>query len=181
MARVQLLLEKDEILLYNEKSYAGVAELVDAPHSKCGGAIRAGSSPATGTMPPRTIWCPRRLFSKAAPTSFAQLLSKSQAFALSCDLRPQPAAASYNRHSINVNRGQDLEQKMTGFPNFDLILLSIRYSCSKILVSKRRKRRRQALLCRVSAKYSADFSIKTVISNQWIYGTKYSRTAAWRP
>ena len=120
-------------------------------------------------------------FFKAAPTSFAQLLSKSQASALSCDLRPQPAAASYNRHSINVNRGQDLEQKMTGFPNFDLILLSIRYSCSKILVSKRRKRRRQAWLCRVSAKYSADFSIKTVILNQGIYGTKYSRTAAWRP
>ncbi len=26
-----------------------MAELADAPHSKCGGAIRAGSSPATGT------------------------------------------------------------------------------------------------------------------------------------
>ncbi len=30
-------------------AFAGVAELADAPHSKCGGAIRAGSSPATGT------------------------------------------------------------------------------------------------------------------------------------
>ena len=30
--------------------YAGVMELVDVPHSKCGGEIRAGSNPATGTI-----------------------------------------------------------------------------------------------------------------------------------
>ena len=65
MARVQLLLEKDEILLYNEKSYAGVAELVDAPHSKCGGAIRAGSSPATGTMSEQALYRLLRFFHKS--------------------------------------------------------------------------------------------------------------------
>lgn len=42
-------LAKPGFLEYNLRQvYAGVAELVDAPHSKCGGVIRAGSSPATG-------------------------------------------------------------------------------------------------------------------------------------
>ena len=42
-----------DIICYNEKRlnriYAGVAELADAHDSKSCGAIRAGSSPATGS------------------------------------------------------------------------------------------------------------------------------------
>ena len=34
---------------------AGVAELVDAPHSKCGELARAGSSPASGTQRPKRL------------------------------------------------------------------------------------------------------------------------------
>ena len=55
LRRVTNLLLTTKWVLYKdtiEKSCAkdaGVAELVDAPHSKCGGATRAGSSPATGT------------------------------------------------------------------------------------------------------------------------------------
>ena len=37
--------------------YAGVMELVDVPHSKCGGEIRAGSSPATGTIKSKRYRC----------------------------------------------------------------------------------------------------------------------------
>ena len=36
-------------MVYNPHVLAGVMESVDVPHSKCGGATRAGSSPATGT------------------------------------------------------------------------------------------------------------------------------------
>lgn len=38
--------------LIKAKLQAGVAESVDAPHSKCGAFGRAGSSPASGTTPP---------------------------------------------------------------------------------------------------------------------------------
>ena len=37
-----------KIMCYNNE-VAGVAKLADAPHSKCGEAIRTGSSPVTGT------------------------------------------------------------------------------------------------------------------------------------
>lgn len=42
--------------------HAGVAKLADAPHSKCGGAIHAGSSPATGTTSEQALYRLLRLF-----------------------------------------------------------------------------------------------------------------------
>ncbi len=45
------------IIIPSGTPHAGVMELVDVPHSKCGGVIRAGSSPATGTTSEQSPLC----------------------------------------------------------------------------------------------------------------------------